>query len=156
MLRISILSLAVAAGMISAPAAQARDGGQRPSFTELDANSDGQITLAELQARGAGRFAQADADGNGEISRAEMIAQSKGRAEARVDRMIARLDTDGNGALSQAELQSGRRGGGDRAERMFDRIDADNSGGISQAEFDAVKGKMGKKRGQRGAQSDEG
>lgn len=117
---------------------------ERPTFSQLDADGNGEITVEELSNRGAARFAEADSDGNGELSREELLARSEGANERRVDRMLERADSDGNGALSQAEIEAMReaRGGGNRgAERiakMMERVDTDGSGTISQAEYDAA------------------
>lgn len=46
-----------------------------------------------------------DADGNGTLSQAELEARGPGRM---VDRMIERLDEDGDGALSEAEFAAAK------------------------------------------------
>ena len=122
-----------------------RGGGKMASFEELDTNNDGQISLEEMQARGAARFAEADANNDGSLSVDEMVANAKegkeDRAKRRAERMIDRFDENDNGALELSELP--RRGG----ERMFERVDADNSGGISKEEFEAAKEKRGGRKG---------
>ncbi|SFR57482.1 EF-hand domain-containing protein [Litoreibacter janthinus] len=126
--------------------AQAKGGPQGPrvAFEELDADGNGSITEAEMQAHRAARFTTADTDGDGSLSRAELEAQmsaDKGdRMGRRLDRMIDRLDTDKNGALSQEELA---QAGGERKGRGgFSRLDKDGDGAVSKAEFE----QMGKKR----------
>lgn len=48
-------------------------GGDRAQMIEqLDANGDGAITRAEVDAAAAARFAEADADGNGFLSAEEL------------------------------------------------------------------------------------
>lgn len=118
-------------------------GGPRASFEQLDANGDGGITQAEMEAHRAARLAAADANGDGSITRDELLAQIKSGADdrmsRRVDRMLDRLDANNDGALSQTELTAAaeKRGG-----RGFSRIDTDGNGSISKAEFEA----MGEKR----------
>lgn len=112
----------------------------RPSFSELDANADGQITMEEMQARGDARLAKIDTDGDGFVSEAEAVEAARARAKDRHARMVERLDADKDGKLSLQELKPK----GDRGARMFERADADKSGGISQEEFAAATAKMEK------------
>lgn len=141
-LKLFALSAAIIVGGLSV--ADAKGGGhrgERASFETLDTDGDGQITKAEIEARGADRFASVDTDGNGELSKDELIAQSAERQAQRVDKMLERLDADENGTLSQAELEAApRRGGGDR---LFKRADADENGSISKEEFETAMEKRG-------------
>lgn len=126
--------------------AQAKGGhGPRVMFEELDADGNGSITEAEMQAHRAARFTTADTDEDGSLSRAELEAQMKSgdedRMERRLNRMMDRLDADDNGALSQEELA---QAGGDRRGRGFLRLDKDGDGAVSKAEFDEMgKGRRG-------------
>ena len=136
------LGLVVSAAMpttASADRGERGERGDRPSFTELDADGNGELTLAELQSHGAKRFADADTDGDGLLSSDEMVAAAKAREEGRmakfVDRMIERRDTNGDGFLSVEEMAPE----GDRAERMLEHADADNNGTISEEEFASLK-----------------
>ena len=124
--------------------AQAKGGqGPRVTFEELDVDSNGSVTEAEMQAHRAARFTTADTDGDGSLSRAELEAQmtsgKESRMERRLDRMMDHLDADDNGALSQEELAEA---GGERKGKGFSRLDKDGNGAVSKAEFD----EMGKKR----------
>ena len=148
--KIWITTAAIALGLVvtaAMPTAASADRGERPSFTELDTDGNGELTLAELQAHGAERFAEADADGDGLLSSDEMVAAAEGRSEARiakfVNRMIERRDANGDGFLSVEEMAPK----GDRAERMLEHVDADNNGTISEEEFASVKkhGRHGKR-----------
>lgn len=159
---LKILTLSLMAGvavMTFGAAADARgEGRERPAFSELDANGDGQLTLEEMQAHraahGAARFEASDTDGDGALSREEVLAAAQGRSEERAGRMFDRMDADSDGTLTQAEIEAGRpqRGDGEGRrgrggpERMFERADADNSGGLSAEEFEAL-GQRGGKRG---------
>lgn len=111
---------------------------QRPSFGDLDADGNGEITRPEFEAMRTARFRQADADSDGKLTLDEMQAQARGIAEARAATMLKWLDADGDGALSAEEVPQHRGPGVE----MLMRIDADGSGGISQAEFDAAKDRM--------------
>ena len=110
---------------------------ERPTFEMLDADSDGNITVAEMKAHAAAEFAAKDANGDGNLSAEEMVAAMSDRAQERLERMIEWRDTDGNGVLSQTELSL------DNGERMFERADADNDGAISAEEFEQVAEKRG-------------
>ncbi|MGR3503314.1 EF-hand domain-containing protein [Pseudaestuariivita sp.] len=147
-------SLTLAAGDLAAKEPRAQVA---PAFEELDADADGSVTAAELEAFGAARwaarFAAIDTDGNGAVSAEELAAAADKRAAVRsarhAARMIERLDADGDGALSLAELAerggSDRRGG-DRAERLLSRADTDGSGALSEAEYSAALDKMKARR----------
>ena len=157
------LSAAVLALTGTAAIAQHR-GGENP-----DTDGDGRITLAEMQATSAQRFARMDANGDG-------VLNANDRAAVGAE-MFAQADTDGNGELTAAEMKAAhearkanrpergdradRRGrrGGDRSARMaehFAKADTDQSGGLSQAELAAMheargeRGKRGNRGGKRG------
>ncbi|MEL6508840.1 MAG: EF-hand domain-containing protein [Pseudomonadota bacterium] len=154
-LKLSILTGAIILGasLAAAPMAIAEGGpGARGiSFEELDADGDGTVTEAELDAHRAARFAAMDSDGNGSLNAAELAAVAEQRKADRVARMIERIDTNDDGELSAEELaamRDKRRGGG------FERMDADRDGSISQAEFEAAQDKRRAHSGHRRGQND--
>ena len=118
--------------------------GERPTFSELDADGDGSITIAEIRARASARFAESDTDGDGKLTAEELTAAVAARAAERaavgMARMIEWRDTDGDGMLSEAEL------GGDTGPRIFMRLDADDDGKISAEEFAAMQSRAQKGR----------
>ena len=118
-----------------------------PSFEELDADKDGQITKEELAARHAARFTQADADKDGKLSAEELIAMREaaeaGRKAERAKAMMAQIDTDADGFVSAAEMEAMPMMG-----RMFDKMDDNADGTISKGEMDAVQARMAEHRGQ--------
>jgi Ca2+-binding EF-hand superfamily protein len=121
--------------------ADARGQGPRMDFATMDANSDGSITIEDIEALRAQRFAALDADGNGSVSRQEFMDHAAGRAGDRAGTMFDRLDSDGDGVLSRDAIEA-RRGDGPDAGRMISRFDTDGDGAVSQEEFDAAKTKM--------------
>ncbi len=111
----------------------------RPTFQDLDTDGDGSITIAEMKARSAARFAESDTDGDGKLTADELTAAMAARAAERAATAMARMiewrDTDGDGALSQAEMS------GDLGPRIFMNLDADDDGKISAEEFSAMQGR---------------
>jgi hypothetical protein len=111
-------------------------------FATLDADGDGAITEADIEARAAARFAQADADGSGGLTAAEMVAMAEiirqEQMAARLSERLARIDDSADGEIQIEELTA-------RAPspvHFFDRFDSDNDGAISTAEYEAGKALM--------------
>lgn len=132
MFKESITVLAVVAGLV-ATTAQARDGSERMQerFSQIDVNSDGQITPEEMQAQAIARFTAADTDGDGALTAQEMAAAAQGK---RKERLLKRFDKDGDGSISGAELDAVGEG---KMGKRFDRIDADNNGSVTLEEMQA-------------------
>lgn len=138
-------------------------GGERASFAELDADGNGEVTMAEMQAFAQARFDSVDTNGDGSLSAEELIAaresQNSDRLERRINRFLERADDNGNGTLEFGEFGPSE----ERAAERFSRVDADGSGGISEEEMEAAKEQRADRRGgskrgggDRGAQTDEG
>lgn len=121
-----------------------RGFGPRINFEQMDANGDGLLTRAEMQAHAQARFAAADTDGDGNLSAAEMAAQAEREVSARMEKMIERRDENGDGVLSFEEMQPPAK----FADRMFDRLDENEDGALSQEELE--KAKFGKRGGKNG------
>ncbi|MEM1236837.1 MAG: EF-hand domain-containing protein [Pseudomonadota bacterium] len=147
-------ALAVAMGVTGATA-DARDRGgpdrERASFSELDADGNGEVTRAEMEAFAAARFAAVDIDGDGSLSAEELVAarsaDNADRMERRINRFLERADDNGNGKLELEEMGPSE----ERATARFERLDTDGSGGISEAEMEAAKeGRKGRRDGDDG------
>jgi len=137
-----IIALIVASvGIVGAGAVLANSGpgrhGMNMSFEKLDADGNGEITQAEIDALKAGRFAAADSNGDGALSLEELQAQANKKAEQHAAAMLDRHDANGDGQLSQDELPKPRGSG-----HMFERMDADGNGSISKEEFDEARNHM--------------
>lgn len=166
----TVLKIAALAGLIavgSVATAQARDHGGRIAFDQIDANSDGAVTMEEVKAHQVARFNKADSDGDGfltpeemrgsdraqrmlkrfdtnrdgVIDESELQAADNERAGKRAERMLKRLDANGDGKISMEEAESRR----DPA-RMFERLDADGNGSITEEEFAEARGKRRAKK----------
>lgn len=126
----------IAAGAVLAKGGPGRHG-MNMSFEEIDADGNGEITQAEMEAMKAARFTAADTDGDGSLSLDELKAQGLKKVEQRAAEMLERHDANGDGLLSQDELPKPRRSG-----HMFERMDADGSGSVSKAEFEEARNHM--------------
>jgi len=108
-----VLAVSLGAGIASVAVAN-QGGHNRPSFEMLDADKDGKLTQAELDAHKAQEFAKADVNADGMLSSEEMLARAKAqqgeRMANRVNMMIERMDTDKDGMLSASEMQAMPRG----------------------------------------------
>ncbi|WP_299665952.1 EF-hand domain-containing protein [uncultured Ruegeria sp.] len=114
--------------------------GPRPTFQDLDADGNGQVTQAEITAHRNQKFTTADTDGDGQLSVEEMQTAAQTKANERVTKMFEKHDANADGFLSEDELPKPRR-----ASKMFERIDADGNGSISEQEYADAKDKMGRK-----------
>lgn len=146
-----LLSMLVPVTLAAAlPAAAIGRGGperEMPSFSELDANGDGLLTLEEMQEHRAARFAETDTDGDGQLSLEEAIAAAEARAAERVNQMFERYDDDENGVLSENERDD-MRPRGFNPDRMFSRLDTDGDGALSAEEFaEAAERREGRRGG---------
>lgn len=101
------------------------------TFTELDANYDGDLTVEEMQ----DGFAAFDADGDGvltsgELQSAEMDADGDGvitEEEWNAAPAHAKMDLSGDGTVSRSEMRTY----GTRGQRSFD---ANSDGRVSRSE----------------------
>jgi len=110
-------------------------------FDQMDADKDGKVTQAEVDAFKAARFAEADADKDGKLSAAELAAMREkaeaARKEAMATKMISRIDADGESMLSLEEMNAGPR-----PKSMIERLDTDGDGAVSKAEAEAMRDRM--------------
>lgn len=140
-------------------AAQAERGGDHHGgmrgdhMKAVDANGDGDISKAEVEAFQAKIFTEADANKDGSLTLAEMTAHHEAmeakRKTERQQAMFAKLDTDGNGKISQAEFasQSGPM-------RGMERMDTDGDGTVTEEEREAARAMMKEHRGKWGHRGD--
>lgn len=162
------LAALMAAGLTTAALAQEApppppgDDMAMQLFDTVDADKDGKITQAEIDAFKVARFAEADTDKDGKLSPAEMVAMRE-KAEAarkleRATKMVARMDRDGDGLVSADEMAQGPK-----MPSMIERLDTDGDGAVSKAEAEAAREKMaermdkhGRGKGDHGPKGDRG
>jgi Ca2+-binding EF-hand superfamily protein len=141
-LTISLAAAALALGGGTYAIAQA----DSPAKRGPDANGDGIVTKAEMEAGTARMFEKMDANGDGVINADDRAARKAAR--------FARLDADGDGEVTQAEMDAHRAERQamrkQRHEQMFAKLDTDNSGGISAEEMAAGREQWHERRGKRG------
>lgn len=147
------LAQSMGEGMMRGGPGMAMERGMRDAetmFDLLDADGDGLVTAAEIEAFRAARFAELDADGDGVISRQEFVDHAAARAGDRAGAMFDRLDADGDGVLSRDAIEA-RRGAGPDAGWMMRRFDADGDGAISRDEVAGMRDRWMERREGRGA-----
>ncbi|WP_169311056.1 EF-hand domain-containing protein [Cereibacter changlensis] len=117
-------------------------------FQALDADKDGRVTQAEVDAERQSRLDLLDGNDDGQVGAAELSAMfmqgMQARADARAARMVEQFDGNGDGQISAAEFAAGPR-----PMTLFQRMDTDKDGAISQAEADAAKQRMQGRKGDR-------
>ncbi len=123
-------------GMGGGMGGEGRGGMLTEMFDAIDVDSDGKITLAELEAHRKAEFAAADTNGDGALGPEELAAHQMARIQARMaertQAMLDNMDNDGNGSLSEDEMGEGP------GMRNFARLDADNDGAISKVEAEGA------------------
>ena len=143
-LAVAVVAIAATATTGAANADRSR-GAHALQFDELDADSDGIVTMAEFEAHGIARFNEFDTDSDGSLGKAEIAglfgerrsrsrrnreSVTEDRVNRWIDRLIERHDSDENGSISMAELNA------HRIERMMEFLDSDGDGQLTNAEFD--------------------
>lgn len=136
------LALALVAGIGVAQAHAERGfghgGRDAEGWKQADANGDGVVTVAEVQAKILQRASTIDADKDGNISAAEMQAHREQMRAERRARRFADLDADKNGSVSVEEFAAAQ------SERVA-RMDRNGDGVIDSGDR---RGRGGRHHGQ--------
>jgi Ca2+-binding EF-hand superfamily protein len=117
----------VAAGAVGS--AQAGETAQNSWFKVLDWNSDGSVSLVELQAARNTRFFNMDSNADSRLSRGETAKNADWKAR------FHRLDSNGDGQVSLNEFESNGRS-------RFQAIDENRDGRITAHEALAFQRKV--------------
>jgi len=111
-------------------------------FARMDANHDGKLVKAEIEAslqatalqgilaRNRATFVALDADHNGQLSPAEFARFHAAPPPGNATPMLQHFDTSKDGAITKVEFRAGTLAN-------FDRLDADKDGIVSVAEMKA-------------------
>lgn len=108
---VAILGTAVVLTSAVGAFAHDRKGGDREGrggmqmFERVDTNSDEKLDFAEFSAPMIERFDEVDADSDGIITEAEIETAAENREGRRAKRIAKRLDGDDNGEVTKAELE---------------------------------------------------
>ncbi|MBO6757811.1 MAG: EF-hand domain-containing protein [Roseibium sp.] len=111
-------------------------------FDRFDADDDGAITQAEVDAQAAAMFTAADTNTDGAVDLEEFRAELLNHSEDRRVRAFQRLDRDGDGTVTLEEYNG-------VSDRMFNRMDRNDDGVLER-----VRGHRG--GGQQGAEREPG
>ena len=96
-------------------------------FEEVDADGDGAVTQAEIDAYRTAQVGGADADGDGSLSLDEFQTLWLDQMRPRMVDAFQNLDEDGDGRITEAELD-------DRFGRVVARLDRNGDGALSPAD----------------------
>lgn len=118
--KLALIAVSVT-GLMAAGAAFAghhKGDGERGSradrmIEQWDADKDGKVTLDEMKAAAAERFARRDLDGDGVVTRADREA----RRAAHRDEQFDKMDADGDGVISKEEFAAFQPERGERGDR---------------------------------------
>lgn len=133
------LTAAGAAAIAAAALVAATPAFAQGPLRDADADQNGQITRAEIDARAQEVFREADANRNGALSQAEFQAHAEAR---RAEHEARRAEREAQRAAEDAEQQERRRGRRgpprehDPAQR-FAQLDWNQDGAVSFDEFAA-------------------
>lgn len=127
-----------AAALLAAGVATAQSPRGDGPLAKLDANGDGQIQIAEIEANAAKHAAELDADRDGFITTAEIAALREAKRAERAERHLLRMDADKDGVVSVDEFAAAR------SERAAKR-DKNDDGVISADEMRGGKHRHGRR-----------
>jgi Ca2+-binding EF-hand superfamily protein len=129
--------LCAGGALLLSPAALAGEGmSVADKFAAMDTNHDGKVSPDEYAVGARIMFDKLDANKDGQVTAAEMEAGRPGKAKgmSTADK-IKMVDTNGDGAVSADEHAAG-------AKAMFDKMDSDQDGYLTKSEMEAGHKKM--------------
>lgn len=102
------------------------------SFSQLDGDKDGKLSVAELGPRTEKRLFRLDQNGDGAVTKEEIEAWLQKGLERRRDLMLADYDADRDGAITRQELSA-------FVSAEFGKADKDGDGSVSLEESRAYR-----------------
>jgi Ca2+-binding EF-hand superfamily protein len=112
------------------------------SLMRYDANGDGKVTRAEMEAGARADFAKADTNGDGKLDQKEWQAENARRYAADGPQTSPLIDWNQDGVISLEEFAG-------QARSLFDQYDADHNGVVDQDEMrPKIRARSGKPQGQ--------
>lgn len=123
-------------------------GGQGRGWQRWDANGDGRLSREEVAnaPRLSQEFDAIDTNSDGMLTIEELQAAHGARGPGGAGRGFARWDADGDGKLSRAEVANAPR-----LSQEFDAIDANKDGFLTLDELQAARGQFAGRGGRRGS-----
>ena len=109
-------------------------------FQELDADKDGTLTAAELDAGVKARYAEANTDGAEGVTLEEFTPWFFKQQQEMAVRAFQRLDSDGDGKVTEAEAT-------EMATTAFSHMDRNGDGALSRDDRGYGRDGHGKRRG---------
>jgi Ca2+-binding EF-hand superfamily protein len=97
------------------------------SFSRLDADSDGKVTVNEWKPKAVKRFLRLDDDQNGTVTTAEIDTWLKRGIERRKERMLGHMDLNKDGSVTRDEVDA-------YIDALFNGADGDKDGTLTLAE----------------------
>lgn len=137
----SLAALLIAAPALNSPVqAQSADKGMKSgdgasvsrTFSLLDTDGDGKISLAEIRAEQARLIAAADLDGDGKLSVDEFRRRGWWFQKLHTTTLFDLMDSDGDQTLTADEIAN-------PSARWFKRYDKDADGGVTTEEVPHFK-----------------
>jgi Ca2+-binding EF-hand superfamily protein len=117
--------------------------GNRPTFAQMDKNSDGVLSKDEVGRRLLAKFDKVDSDNNGTLSEAELQMAHKNRqgkaGKGHQRPTFTEMDKNNDGVLSATEFQAGQKhrqhkAGKGRHRPTFAEMDINSDGALSKQE----------------------
>ncbi|WP_299788505.1 EF-hand domain-containing protein [uncultured Marivita sp.] len=105
----------------------------RTVFDAADADGDGSVTQAEIDAYRAAQIGAVDASGDGALSIEEFDELYRSFTRSRMVDAFQSLDSDGDGQIAPEELDT-------RIARMVERLDRDGDGALTLQRRSAPQG----------------
>ena len=144
--KLSVTALVIGSGLALAGTVMAgadwHAGKGAGRMSQLDANKDGKVSLAELIASKQSWLREMDGNKDGVVTRAEIETSLQARRTDHINKLFAEQDTNKDGSISREESRM--------PARWFARIDANSDGKLTREELSREPGHPGAREGERG------